>query len=97
MMNYTILHPSGAIAMTWVQILLTEEQDGKLEALAHALRTFKAQLVREGVDIVLRRKIPGRSDPLLELVGRAGRVGRSDISAAHDSYLGSSKLRRRRR
>lgn len=83
--------------MTRVQILLTEEQDRKLEALARALRSSKAQLVREGVELVLRRKTLGRDDPLLELIGRAGKVGRSDISRAHDRYLAVSRLRRRRR
>jgi hypothetical protein len=42
--------------MTRVQVLLTEEQDQKLESLARALRTSKARLVREGVDL------PGRID-----------------------------------
>jgi Ribbon-helix-helix domain len=83
--------------MTRVQVLLTEEQDQKLESLARALRTSKARLVREGVDLLLRRKIPGRRDPLLELIGRAGRIGRSDVSASHDAYLTSWRLRRRRR
>jgi hypothetical protein len=83
--------------MTRVQVLLTEEQDRKLEALARALQSSKARLVREGVELVLRRKTRGQRDPLFELVGRAGRVGRSDISAAHDDYLAASRLRRRRR
>lgn len=81
--------------MTRVQVLLTEEQDRKLEALAKALRRSKARLVREGVDIVLRTRIPPRADPLLELVGRAGKAGRRDIAAAHDTYLASARLRRR--
>ena len=34
--------------MTRVQVLLTEEQDRKLEALARARRRSKARLVREG-------------------------------------------------
>ncbi len=83
--------------MTRVQILLTEEQDRKLEALAKALGSSKARLVREGVELVLRRKTAGRDDPLLELIGRAGKVGRTDISLAHDRYLAASRLRRQRR
>jgi hypothetical protein len=83
--------------MTRVQVLLTEEQDRKLEALARSLRRSKARLVREGVDLLLRRKIPSGSDPLLGLIGQAGKVGRPDISAAHDKYLLSLTLRRKER
>lgn len=83
--------------MTRVQVLLTEAQDQRLEALAKALRSSKARLVREGVDLVLRRKIPRGKDPLFELVGQAGTVGRSNISSAHDEYLFSLKPRRKRR
>lgn len=83
--------------MTRVQVLLTEEQDRKLEALAKALRSSKARLVREGVDLVLRRKTRRGADPLLELIGRAGKVGRADISSAHDNYLASFRLRRRQK
>jgi len=47
--------------MTRVQILLTEEQDLRLEKLARRLGTSKAKLVREGVEYVLQRK-QGRKD-----------------------------------
>ena len=83
--------------MTRVQVLLTEEQDRKLEDLAKGLRSSKTQLVREGVDLILRRRTPQRHDPLLGLIGRAGRVGRADISTAHDEYLGATPPRRKRK
>ena len=73
--------------MTKVQILLTEEQDRRLEKLARRLGTSKAKLVREGVEYVLQRKEGGTVDPLLELIGQAGNVGRKDISRNHDAYL----------
>lgn len=73
--------------MTRVQILLTEEQDRRLEALARRLRTSRASLVREGVETVLQRRQAQSGDPLLELIGQAGRVGRKDISRRHDAYL----------
>lgn len=73
--------------MTRVQILLTEEQDRRLERLARRLRTSKARLVREGVDFVLQQGEARASDALLELVGQAGRVGRKDVSRRHDAYL----------
>ena len=73
--------------MTRVQILLTEEQDRRLERLARRLRTSKARLVREGVDFVLQHREARATDALLELVGQAGRVGRKDVSRRHDAYL----------
>ena len=73
--------------MTRVQILLTEEQDRRLERLARRLRTSKARLVREGVDFVLQHREARASDALLELVGQAGPVGRKDVSRRHDAYL----------
>lgn len=82
--------------MTRVQVLLTEDQDRKLETLARALGTSKTRLVRDGIDLVLRKKIARGADPLLQLVGQAGRVGRSDIAADHDRYLASARRRRTR-
>ncbi len=82
--------------MTRVQILLTEEQDRRLEELARRLRTSKAALVREGVDFLLHHRKPQVADPLLELVGQAGRVGRTDISRRHDSYLARAAGKRPR-
>jgi hypothetical protein len=41
--------------MTRVQVLLTEEQDRRLESFARRMRVSKARLVREGVDLTLQR------------------------------------------
>ena len=86
-MNYRYTSDAERPFVTRVQILLTEEQDRRLEQLARRLRTSKATLVREGVDFVLHHRQPQVVDPLLELVGQAGRVGRTDISRRHDAYL----------
>ena len=80
--------------VTRVQILLTEEQDLRLEALARRLGTSKAALVREGVEAVLSRREAKNSNPLLDLIGQAGRVGRKDISRRHDTYLAGAERRR---
>ncbi len=82
--------------MTRVQILLSEEQDRRLEALARRLGVSKSTLVREGVESVLQRREAGNGDPLLELVGQAGRIGRKDVSRRHDSHLGEAKRNRGR-
>jgi len=79
--------------MTRVQILLTEEQDLRLEKLARRLGTSKAKLVREGVEYVLHRNQGGTVDTLLELIGQAGNVGRKDISRSHDAYLAAAERR----
>jgi hypothetical protein len=41
------------------------------------------------VDLVLREKATLGRDPLLDLVGQAGPVGRPDIAAQHDAYQAS--------
>jgi hypothetical protein len=79
--------------MTRVQILLTEEQDRRLEALARRLGTSKAKLVREGVDFVLQDRQRGATDPIVGLIGQAGRVGHKDISRRHDAYLLAARRR----
>lgn len=82
--------------MIRIQVYLMESQDKKLESLARALGTSKAELIREGVDLILRQKIEEAKDPLLELVGQAGKVGRSNLSIRHDEFLTSIRLRRRK-
>ena len=82
--------------MTRVQILLSEEQDRRLEILARRLGASKSTLVREGVESVLQRREAGKCDPLLELVGQAGRIGRNDVSRRHDAYLDEAKRKRGR-
>ena len=77
--------------MTRVQILLTEEQDRRLEALARRLAKSKSTLVREGVERVLRESEIKASDSLLDLIGQAGRSGRKDISRRHDAFLVEAK------
>jgi hypothetical protein len=86
----------GRGLVTRVQILLTEEQDRRLEALARRLGTSKAALVREGVESVLQRRTAGTGDSLLVLIGQAGRVGRKDISRRHDAYLVAAERKRTR-
>lgn len=82
--------------MTRVQVLLTEEQDRRLEGLARRLRVSKAKLVREGVDFVLQRERHGAGDSILSLIAQAGRAGRRDISRRHDAYLAAADRRRAR-
>ncbi len=82
--------------MTRVQILLTEDQDYRLEALAQRRRASKASLVREGVDLLLRQVSQQGAEPLLALIGQAGALGRRDVSVNHDKYLLGFARRRKR-
>ena len=82
--------------MTRVQVLLTEEQDRRLESLARRKRVSKTRLVREGVDLVLLRAEPETPDPLILLIGQAGRVGKRKVSIEHDAVLMSAERRRNR-
>ncbi len=82
--------------MTRVQVLLTEEQDRRLEALARRKRVSKTRLVREEVDLVLQQAEAETPDPWLSLIGQAGRVGTRDVSVRHDAVLMSAERRRNR-
>ena len=82
--------------MTRVQVLLTEEQDRRLESLARRKRVSKTRLVREGVDLVLLRAETDTPDPLLSLIGQAGKTGKRDVSIKHDAVLMSVERRRNR-
>lgn len=73
--------------MTRLQIVLTDEQNRQLAKLARKRQMSKAHLVREGIDLVLRREGEEVPDPLLDLIGQAGRIGRRDVSRRHDAYL----------
>ena len=82
--------------MTRLQVLLSEEQDRRLEQLARKRKTSKTHLVREGIALVLRQEQGEAPDPLLDLIGQAGHVGRSDISRRHDAYLAAAERTRNR-
>ena len=81
--------------MTRVQLLLREEQDRRLEKLAKRQGVSKASLVRDGVDLILRQNAQDGDEPLLKLIGQAGRTGIRDASTNHDKYLYSIERRRR--
>ena len=61
--------------MTRVQILLSEEQDRRLEALAANRRESKGKLIRRALELLLRTE-SGDEEPLLSLIGQAGRSRR---------------------
>jgi hypothetical protein len=81
--------------MTRVQFPLTEDQDRLLEALAAKRRESKGKLVRRALDLLLRTE-SAEEEPLLSLIGQAGRSRRRGVSARHDRILASSERARNR-
>ncbi|MBI4701023.1 MAG: CopG family transcriptional regulator [Deltaproteobacteria bacterium] len=72
--------------MIRIQLHLSEAQDRQLRRLARRTGSNRAELIRRGVDLLLRTdtSVP---DPLLALVGAAGPAGRPDVSERHDELL----------
>ena len=81
--------------MTRVQILLPEDQDRRLEALAAKRRESKGKLIRRALELLLRTESE-EEEPLLSLIGQAGRCRRPDASDRHDRVLADSERARNR-
>ena len=82
--------------MIRVQILLPEGQDRQLEELSAKRRTSKASLVRRALSLLFQAE-SAEPDPLLDLIGQAGKVGRRDVSRNHDRLLVGAERRRNRK
>jgi predicted transcriptional regulator len=82
--------------MTRVQILLSQDQDRRLEALAAKRRESKGKLIRRALDLLLRTE-EADEDPLLALIGQAGRHHRPDVATHHDRVLADAERTRNRR
>jgi predicted transcriptional regulator len=82
--------------MTRVQILLPEDQDRRLEALAAKRRESKGKLIRRALDLLLVAE-SAEEEPLLSLIGQAGRGRRPDVSDTHDRVLAAAEHTRNRR
>lgn len=81
--------------MTRVQVLLEKDQDRRLEALAAKRRQSKGQLIRRALDLLLQSE-SASEEPLLALIGQAGRIRRSDVSNRHDQVLTDTERSRNR-
>ena len=82
--------------MTRVQVLLTEEQDRRLEKLAEARGESKSNLVRRAVDLLLQME-ERDDEPLLALAGQAGGSEMRHGTRDHDRLLVADQLQRARR
>jgi hypothetical protein len=81
--------------MTRVQILLPEDEDRALERLARTRGESKSSLVRRAVALLFR-VVAEEDEPLLRLIGQAGRVGTRHGARDHDRILARAARRRRR-
>ncbi|MBM3957528.1 MAG: ribbon-helix-helix protein, CopG family, partial [Gemmatimonadetes bacterium] len=76
--------------MVRTQIQLTESQAKELKRLAAARGVSMAELIRQGVDAVLRSKpLPDAEERRKKALALAGkyRSGKTDVSKHHDEYL----------
>jgi predicted transcriptional regulator len=78
-----------------IQLHLTDEQDRKLKALARVRGRSRAELIREAIELLFREG-EVTQDPLVKLIGAAGRAGRTDVSDNHDKLLYAAEPRRSR-
>jgi len=76
--------------MVRTQIQLTEEQAKALKKLASSRHLSMAELIRQGVDTVLRSNVTvDAEEKRKRAIAIAGRFssGKRDISKEHDKYL----------
>jgi Ribbon-helix-helix protein, copG family len=72
--------------MRRLQLHITEHQDKQLRARARKLGQSRAELIRVAIDAWLNQGSEP-VDPLMRIVGCAGRAGRSDLSESVDDIL----------
>ena len=77
----------GSTRMRRFQIYLESGTDAHLQRLSAKTGKPKAELVRDGINLLLEREAARMDDPLLEIVGLAGEAGCPEASEKHDDYL----------
>jgi methionine synthase I (cobalamin-dependent) len=78
----------AALTKKPIQVYLRPEQLDQLRALAERRKVSIAELVREGVDLLLA-ETSADHDPLLDIVGMFD-SGLGDLAEKHDEYLAQS-------
>jgi hypothetical protein len=72
-----------------VQVYLDSKRASKLSELAETLGTSQSDVLRQGIDLLARKVLPVEDEPLLKLIGLAGKDTDSpgDLAEQHDEYL----------
>lgn len=77
------------------QIYLEDSQVKKLDTLSERLSVSRADIIREGIDLVMIQKSAEIKDPLLDLIGICDKKeGPKDSALHHDKYLYGKKSRK---
>lgn len=76
-----------------LQFYIDQEANKKLGIISEKLGVSKASLVREGVNKILKEKLPLEKDSAHELIGLIDEeLSDSDIAKNHDHYLYGEKM-----
>lgn len=76
-----------------LQFYIDQDANEKLGLISEKLGVSKASLVREGVNKILKEKMPLEKDSAYELIGLIDEeLSDSDIARNHDQYLYGEKM-----
>lgn len=75
------------IKMRRLQIYLDPKMDANLRRLSAKTGKPKAELIREGIDLLLEKETGQMKDSLLDIIGIGGKTEYPDASERHDDYL----------
>ncbi len=79
---------NGKKRMKRLQFYLEPRVDAQLERLAAKLKVSKAQLIREGIRLVIIKKTPLEEDPAFKIIGLLkGEDFPKDAAENHDKYI----------
>jgi hypothetical protein len=71
-----------------LQFYIAPEANRQLDIVSEKLGVSKAELVREGVNKVLKEKLPLKNDPAYKIIGLINEeIDEKNIAINHDNYL----------
>lgn len=75
-----------------LQFYIDQSANEKLAIISEKLGVSKASLVREGVNKILKEKLPLEKDPAYDLIGLIEEdLNETNIAKNHDKYLYAEK------
>lgn len=76
-----------SVKMHRLQIYLDMNTDAHLRRLSAKTGKPKAALIRDGINLLLKKETSKMDDSLLDLIGIGGNGGYPDAAERHDDYL----------